>query len=79
MSAVKSQNRWAVRAAARATVLAAATGALTLVPVTAHADESPRHAHNGPRVGLVNTGQIDDPAEDVLEHTLLLGDDYRWI
>jgi hypothetical protein len=75
MSAVKSQTRRAVRAA----VLATATGALALFPAAAHADENPRHSHNGPRVGLVNTGQIDDPAEDVLEHTLLLGDDYRWI
>ncbi|MDT0309044.1 hypothetical protein RM780_19060 [Streptomyces sp. DSM 44917] len=26
----------------------------------------------GPRVGLVNTGQIDDPLEDVLEHASFL-------
>lgn len=74
MSPVKSQSRWATRAAALAT---AACG-LALVPAVAHADENPRHSHNGPRVGLINTGQIDDPAEDVLEHTLLLGDGYRW-
>ncbi|WP_399883664.1 hypothetical protein ACGH7X_09635 [Streptomyces sp. BBFR51] len=47
---------------------------------TAHADETTTGSHNGPRVGLlnVNVGQIDDPAEDVLEHTLLFGDGYAW-
>jgi hypothetical protein len=44
----------------------------------AHADESNRSSHNGPRIGLVNVGQVDDPMEDVLEHTLLFGDGYRW-
>ncbi|EGX57758.1 hypothetical protein SZN_21136 [Streptomyces zinciresistens K42] len=45
---------------------------------TAVADETNHASHNGPRVGLVNMGQVDDPAEDVLEHFLLLGDGYRW-
>ncbi|MGW8061289.1 hypothetical protein ACVV2G_03160 [Streptomyces ziwulingensis] len=47
---------------------------------TAHADETTTGSHNGPRVGLLNVhvGQIDDPAEDVLEHTLLFGDGYTW-
>ncbi|WP_108989667.1 hypothetical protein [Streptomyces coelicoflavus] len=46
----------------------------------AHADETTTGSHNGPRVGLLNVhvGQIDDPAEDVLEHTLLFGDGYAW-
>ncbi|GAA2428182.1 hypothetical protein [Streptomyces glaucus] len=46
----------------------------------AHADETNHHSNNGPRVGLVNVdvGQVDDPMEDVLEHTLLFGDGYRW-
>ncbi|GAB2837820.1 hypothetical protein GCM10027074_00110 [Streptomyces deserti] len=44
----------------------------------AHADETNTNAHNGPRIGLVNMGQVDDPMEDVLEHTLLFGDGYRW-
>ncbi|WP_128377854.1 hypothetical protein [Streptomyces cavernae] len=44
----------------------------------AHADETNTASHNGPRVGLINAGQIDDPAEDVLEHGVLLGDGYRW-
>ncbi|MFJ9703148.1 hypothetical protein [Streptomyces fradiae] len=39
----------------------------------AHADESNNQAHNGPRVGLINAGQIDDPMEDVLEHVAVLG------
>jgi hypothetical protein len=47
---------------------------------TAHADQTHTGSHNGPRVGLVNveTGQVDDPMEDVLEHTLLFGDGYAW-
>ncbi|MFD7059541.1 hypothetical protein [Streptomyces sp. NPDC059906] len=74
-----------VRAAARR--LLAGAGAAVLVcwlPVgaagTAHADETTTGSHNGPRVGLLNVhvGQIDDPAEDVLEHTLLFGDGYAW-
>jgi hypothetical protein len=46
----------------------------------AHADETTTGSHNGPRVGLLNVhvGQIDDPMEDVLEHTLLFGDGYTW-
>ncbi|GGS57772.1 hypothetical protein AB0E75_21375 [Streptomyces griseoviridis] len=48
------------------------------LPGVAHADETNTASHNGPRVGLVNVGQIDDPLEDVLEHTLLFGDGYSW-
>ncbi|MFD7629915.1 hypothetical protein ACFV7Q_28505 [Streptomyces sp. NPDC059851] len=44
---------------------------------TAAADEDHRDSHNGPVVALINTGQIDDPLEDVLEHTLNLGDLYK--
>ncbi|MGW7080733.1 hypothetical protein [Streptomyces sp. NPDC054866] len=44
----------------------------------AHADETHENSHNAPRVALINTGQIDDPLEDVLEHTLNFGDGYRW-
>ncbi|MEU6889625.1 hypothetical protein ABZ918_31335 [Streptomyces viridosporus] len=46
----------------------------------AYADETTTGSHNGPRVGLLNvdTGQVDDPAEDVLEHFLLFGDGYAW-
>ncbi|CAL9413690.1 hypothetical protein SUDANB108_01712 [Streptomyces sp. enrichment culture] len=55
--------------------------AVCWLPVgAAHADETNKDSHNGHRVGLinVNVGQIDDPAEDVLEHTLLFGDGYAW-
>ncbi|MER6622784.1 MULTISPECIES: hypothetical protein [unclassified Streptomyces] len=47
---------------------------------SAYADETNTASHNGHRVGLINAnvGQIDDPAEDVLEHTLLFGDGYTW-
>ncbi|GAA2562978.1 MULTISPECIES: hypothetical protein [Streptomyces] len=47
---------------------------------SAYADETTTGSHNGPRVGLlnVNVGQVDDPAEDVLEHFLLFGDGYAW-
>ncbi|CAL9416154.1 hypothetical protein [Streptomyces sp. enrichment culture] len=74
-----------VRAAARR--LLAGAGAAVLVCCgsvwaagAAHADETTTGSHNGPRVGLLNVhvGQIDDPAEDVLEHTLLFGDGYSW-
>ncbi|GGT11891.1 hypothetical protein [Streptomyces chromofuscus] len=41
----------------------------------AHADETNTGSHNGPRIGLVNLGQVDDPAEDVLEHFRLIGDE----
>ncbi|MFI1399733.1 hypothetical protein [Streptomyces sp. NPDC020681] len=58
----------------------AVLGALTVMASAAmmptgvaHADETHINADNGPRVGLINTGQIDDPAEDVLEHAALFG------
>ncbi|MGW0391088.1 hypothetical protein ACWDYJ_09325 [Streptomyces sp. NPDC003042] len=53
--------------AAAFTILAAGTAA---------ADEDHRDSHNAPVVALINTGQIDDPLEDVLEHTLNFGDGY---
>ncbi|GHC67839.1 membrane protein [Streptomyces flavofungini] len=62
-------------------VLAAAVCAvpLTLSTGTAHADETHHSgSHTAPVIGLINTGQIDDPLEDVLEHTLNFGDGYRW-
>ncbi|HLL34730.1 MAG TPA: hypothetical protein VK545_12750 [Streptomyces sp.] len=39
----------------------------------AQADETNTASHNGPRIGLVNVGQVDDPLEDVLQHFLQLG------
>ncbi|UUU34763.1 hypothetical protein JIX56_35655 [Streptomyces sp. CA-210063] len=66
------------------TVTRVVTGVLATVAVcwlptgAAHADETNKSSHNGPRIGLINVGQVDDPMEDVLEHTLLFGDGYRW-
>ncbi|KUM81885.1 hypothetical protein J7F01_14255 [Streptomyces sp. ISL-22] len=56
----------------------AVTGACWLPAGAAYADETNTASHNGPRIGLVNVGQVDDPMEDVLEHFLLLGEGYRW-
>ncbi|MEV7615544.1 hypothetical protein [Streptomyces sp. NPDC089799] len=39
----------------------------------ASADEQHRDSHNAPVVALLNTGQIDDPLEDVLENMLNFG------
>lgn len=58
--------------------VAAALAVCWLPTGAAHADETNTDSHNGHRVGLINAGQIDDPAEDVLEHTLLFGDGYAW-
>ncbi|MER5552702.1 hypothetical protein ABT001_13640 [Streptomyces sp. NPDC002793] len=43
---------------------------------TAYADETHTDAHNAPHFALVQTGQIDDPLEDVLEHAAVLGTTY---
>ncbi|MBC7267970.1 MAG: hypothetical protein H5T76_04485 [Streptomyces sp.] len=58
-------------------VAVAATAAVCWLSAAgvAHADETNTASHNGPRVGLVNVGQIDDPMEDVLEHFRLIGDE----
>ncbi|MFV0136690.1 hypothetical protein ACLGIH_26390 [Streptomyces sp. HMX87] len=69
------------RAVARWLTGAGAAALVCWLPVgAAHADETNTASHNGPRVGLVNVniGQIDDPAEDVLEHALLLGGSHSW-
>ncbi|AXE85040.1 MULTISPECIES: hypothetical protein [unclassified Streptomyces] len=67
------------RAVARCLVGAVAVLAVYWLPAgAAHADETNKNSHNGPRIGLINTGQVDDPMEDVLEHTLLFGDGYAW-
>ncbi|TVL89054.1 hypothetical protein CD790_29705 [Streptomyces sp. SAJ15] len=67
--------RWVVGAATTAVATASAVG---LSAGAAHADEYPKDSHNGARFAVVNTGQIDDPMEDVLEHFLLWGDGYTW-
>ncbi|MFE4643748.1 hypothetical protein [Streptomyces sp. NPDC056730] len=64
-------SRWAVGIAATAAVTGLPAGA-------ANADETHRDSHNGSTFALIHTGQIDDPMEDVLEHTLLFGDGYAW-
>ncbi|MET9550950.1 MULTISPECIES: hypothetical protein [unclassified Streptomyces] len=64
-------SRWALVAAVTATPAVLCSG-------TAHADETHKDSHNAPSVALISTGQIDDPMEDVLEHTLNFGDGYRW-
>ncbi|MFG2296151.1 hypothetical protein [Streptomyces sp. NPDC048603] len=56
--------------------LVAAFAAAAAGPATA--DEHHHDSHNAPVVALINTGQIDDPLEDVLEHTLNFGDGYKW-
>ncbi|MGP3926619.1 hypothetical protein [Streptomyces sp. 8N616] len=68
---VRNWARWAVVGGAGAV-------AAGLPAAAAHADETHHNSHNAPRVALISTGQIDDPMEDVLEHTLLIGDGYRW-
>ncbi|MER8045123.1 hypothetical protein [Streptomyces sp. NPDC094032] len=50
-----------------------AAAAVVLPAGAAEADETHSHSHNGPHVSLISTGQIDDPLEDVLEHTAILG------
>ncbi|WP_328911110.1 hypothetical protein OG230_17205 [Streptomyces sp. NBC_00234] len=55
------------------TVLGATVLASVLPAGSAHADETHSHAHNGPQVALISTGQIDDPLEDVLEHATVIG------
>lgn len=59
-------------AALTATVLATAGDAA--------ADDTPgvNVTNNAPVVSLVNTVEINDTLEDVLEHTLNFGDGYRW-
>ncbi|WP_369197762.1 hypothetical protein [Streptomyces djakartensis] len=69
------------RAVARRLAVAVAALTVCWLPAGgAHADETNTGSRNGHRIGLLNVeaGQIDDPAEDVLEHTLLFGDGYAW-
>ncbi|MCX4653496.1 hypothetical protein OG249_16540 [Streptomyces microflavus] len=55
------------------TALGVTVVAAVLPATAAHADETHTHAHNGPQVALIATGQIDDPLEDVLEHVTVIG------
>lgn len=58
-------------AALTATVLAAGDAA-------AHDNPSVHVSNNAPVVSVINTVNVNDPLEDVLEHTLNFGDGYRW-
>lgn len=71
MRAMRSRRAWAGALVLAGTACWMSAGA-------AVADETNTASHNGPRVGLVNIGQVDDPMEDVLEHALLIGDGYTW-
>jgi hypothetical protein len=73
------RNERATRVVARWLTGMLALAVVCLVPAgSAYADETNTASHNGPRVGLINVGQVDDPMEDVLEHLLLIGDGYSW-
>ncbi|MGW6308858.1 hypothetical protein ACWFRQ_37450 [Streptomyces niveus] len=54
------------------TVLGAAVLATVLPATQAAADETHTNSHNG--FTLLSIGQIDDPAEDVLEHATVFGE-----
>ncbi|MFI6034194.1 hypothetical protein ACIBBD_08500 [Streptomyces sp. NPDC051315] len=60
------------------TVMSFAAGLVAVTAGSAIADETHTDSHNAPVVALISTGQIDDPMEDVLEHTLNFGDGYKW-
>ncbi|MFE6404972.1 hypothetical protein [Streptomyces alboflavus] len=73
------KSSWTRKAARGVLVAAVCAVPFALSTGAAHADETHHSgSHNGPVIGLINTGQIDDPMEDVLEHTLNFGDGYRW-
>lgn len=55
------------------TVLGAAVLATVLPATQAAADETHTNSHNG-GFTLLSIGQIDDPAEDVLEHATVFGE-----
>ncbi|MFD9079559.1 hypothetical protein ACFYYM_15900 [Streptomyces erythrochromogenes] len=61
----------------RKIITGALVAALTAIAAgTALADDN-RVSRDAPVVALINIGQIDDPMEDVLEHTLNFGDGYK--
>ncbi|MEV6958401.1 hypothetical protein AB0M97_04170 [Streptomyces sp. NPDC051207] len=71
-------NEWTWAALRRPAGVLALVAVCWLPGGTAHADETNTGSHNGHRFGLVNTGQVDDPMEDVLEHVLLVGGHHTW-
>ncbi|MFE2019166.1 hypothetical protein ACFW9O_14150 [Streptomyces sp. NPDC059499] len=62
----RTLTRWLFESGAVLVAAALPTGVV-------HADETHTGSHNAPHVSLIQTGQIDDPLEDVLEHTAILG------
>ncbi len=62
----RALTRWSIGCGAVLMAVGLSTG-------SAYADETHTNSHNAPRVGLIQTGQIDDPLEDVLEHPAILG------
>lgn len=69
-----------MRVWARVAVAVAAAPAGVVLPAgAAAADEHyDGTVTSGSSFALLRTGQIDDPMEDVLEHTLLLGGEHTW-
>jgi hypothetical protein len=65
---------------ARVPLVTAALAAATLGTAHEAAAETRHPAGTAPApvVALINIGQINDPMEDVLEHTLLLGGSHSW-
>ncbi len=51
--------------------------ALAVIAAGSAVADDHRVSRDAPVVALINIGQIDDPMEDVLEHTLNFGDGYK--
>ncbi|WP_443076773.1 hypothetical protein [Streptomyces sp. TRM 70361] len=58
-------------------VAAGAVAAVVSPAGAAWADETHTGSHNGPKMALISTGQIDDPMEDVLEHAAVVQRDHH--
>lgn len=57
--------------------MAATVGGTVLSAGVAQADETYHHSTIEKGFTLVDIGQIDDPAEDVLEHTSILSEGHN--
>lgn len=73
MSDTRNTTKSRTRARLTLTALGAVVLASALPTGTAVADETHIDSHNGHHVTLVSIGEIDDPAEDVLEHAAIFG------
>ncbi|MFE6910036.1 hypothetical protein [Streptomyces erythrochromogenes] len=58
----------------RKIITVALAAALTVIVAGSATADDNRTSGDAPVVALINIGQIDDPMEDVLEHTLNFGD-----